>query len=372
MLRTFLWTQILDRLQQTAFCAATTPSMPFPSQSVRSIDDLAMEQSSGLGREFQLVSQRTHWKECANLEKMLESSGPHPDYSQRHSNNCPTQTSGTVSRHVLFVYGSKLWHGIHKPSDILKTSATLPHLLLSKFAFQASPTSIAFPSASAAVPQRDVISEEKFSRSTIVRNRKRTSLSVLKVSESAMSLLERCVCCEARWTTKRTVAQKLDHIEACAKKRVYATETVSILLRKELSLDGDATMDASTTNTHLEDIVQESHPRKKVKSKNGSTVQEFSSETRVSARKRLRSILGPPIAPRGHDEAADAFLPSTQFLLPTLPASAVGVTGMRLLSPSPTMPFLPSKLLQAQSGQTPFISPQCSAFRVSPGPRYTT
>jgi len=45
--------------------------------------------------------------------------------------------------------------------------------------------------------------------------------------------VNRCVCCEAAWTARKSVEQKARHIEDCARQRDFQHDTVMILLQSE-------------------------------------------------------------------------------------------------------------------------------------------
>ncbi|TBU37679.1 hypothetical protein BD309DRAFT_973544 [Dichomitus squalens] len=53
--------------------------------------------------------------------------------------------------------------------------------------------------------------------------------------DSRLSPLSRCVSCDLAWTVRKTVKDKMTHIQSCAKKKRLTDETVSFLLRAELA-----------------------------------------------------------------------------------------------------------------------------------------
>jgi hypothetical protein len=53
-------------------------------------------------------------------------------------------------------------------------------------------------------------------------------------SDHQLKLLERCVSCELGWTARKTVIEKMKHLQACAKKFRLEDETVIVLIQQEL------------------------------------------------------------------------------------------------------------------------------------------
>jgi len=108
-----------------------------------------------------------------------------------------------------------------------------------------------------------------------------------------MSRLQRCVCCEGQWKIKKNIDEKLNHIEVCAKQHTYTLEMVSFLIKRELKMAIEDFKQENTcsTRSHLKEVVQDVFLKRKSKSKKESTLQEFSSQKRVDAMKRLRAIL---------------------------------------------------------------------------------
>ncbi|KAL7282457.1 hypothetical protein ACG7TL_003928 [Trametes sanguinea] len=53
-------------------------------------------------------------------------------------------------------------------------------------------------------------------------------------SDAQLSRLLKCVSCDLTWTVRKTVLQKMKHIQSCAKKNALNDETVKTLIRKEL------------------------------------------------------------------------------------------------------------------------------------------
>ncbi|RDX55689.1 hypothetical protein OH76DRAFT_1478311 [Lentinus brumalis] len=54
-------------------------------------------------------------------------------------------------------------------------------------------------------------------------------------TDADLSRIRRCVSCETSWTVRKSVANKMKHIEVCARKKKLTHETIRVLLRKELN-----------------------------------------------------------------------------------------------------------------------------------------
>lgn len=232
----------------------------------------------------------------------------------------------------------------------IDTFSTPPHSSLSKYAFQAPPPRTKSRSGPITNVQKLLPQGGELTRASILRNQKRARLSAIGASETAISRLGRCVCCEERWKVKKTFREKLSHIEECAKQHACAPETVSILIKKELTKAANPGTDTSVSQkTHLENVVQDALPKRKGRSKE-STLQEFGSQTRADVTKRLRALLGPPV--RLDAQERDFFPASTQALRSSPSHRSLNIsTGVQFPCPpssSPVMHFLPSRLLQAQ------------------------
>jgi hypothetical protein len=134
---------------------------------------------------------------------------------------------------------------------------------------------------------------------------KRSSSSRLvgDFSDTELKKLVKCVSCDIAWTARKSGAQKLVHIQTCAKKTGLTDDTVRILIRKELenaSNDpgpsrhkGKSLADSSTSRTTLlEDVVRDAAPKRKGKRKGTVDALKSVSETRETILGRARELLG--------------------------------------------------------------------------------
>ncbi|XP_006460223.1 hypothetical protein AGABI2DRAFT_117181 [Agaricus bisporus var. bisporus H97] len=200
-------------------------------------------------------------------------------------------------------------------------------LSLNRFAFIDSSASV--PTATA---QRGPTSSDEKPKGS---RRRKPLLSAINASEAALSRLTGCVCCQTKWTVKKTAAQKLNHMDACSKKRSYSPETMSFLIKKELNTAEKAAMEGAEINTHLQSILQDARSKKKRRN-DGPTVQQFTHQTRETILKRARTILGPSV----NLDESDAFLDlpvSTQAVVPCQSVTSTGVAAW-------DMSFRPSTL----------------------------
>lgn len=55
-------------------------------------------------------------------------------------------------------------------------------------------------------------------------------------SDADLARLLKCVSCDLTWTARKSAAQKVKHIQACAKKRALTDSTVAFLIRSELAV----------------------------------------------------------------------------------------------------------------------------------------
>ncbi|KAI0832485.1 hypothetical protein BC628DRAFT_1414781 [Trametes gibbosa] len=120
-------------------------------------------------------------------------------------------------------------------------------------------------------------------------------------SDSQLSRVLKCVSCELAWTARKTVPQKMKHIQTCAKKNGLTDDTVRILLRKELdSAPPVASSSNSTTpapasdsvsETLLEDVLKGAGKKKHGRRPPVMQTVKNVEETRRSILDRARSLL---------------------------------------------------------------------------------
>lgn len=135
-------------------------------------------------------------------------------------------------------------------------------------------------------------------------------------SNAELARLARCVCCRIGWTTRKGVAQKMVHVQSCAKKNAFTDETVKILIRQEVdkataeSQVADAKGKSKAINpenlhtrapkTHMEDIIQGPEPKRRGRRPEVPTLKN-GMETRDENLDRARVILGNHTLPNTRD-----------------------------------------------------------------------
>ncbi|KAH7931250.1 hypothetical protein BV22DRAFT_1115629 [Leucogyrophana mollusca] len=115
-------------------------------------------------------------------------------------------------------------------------------------------------------------------------------------SDSQLSRVIKCVSCEMRWTARKSAAQKMLHIQVCAKKKLLSDDTVRALLHKEMEVfDKNKRKDQqmeedNRTTTFLDAVVNPpKKPGRRLKIQN--TVKALP-ETRKSILDKARLVLG--------------------------------------------------------------------------------
>ncbi|THH15374.1 hypothetical protein EW146_g5092 [Bondarzewia mesenterica] len=127
------------------------------------------------------------------------------------------------------------------------------------------------------IPVSHATSTNTDSGSNVSTKSKRTGATktrlVVNIPDSDLSALLKCVSCDISWTTRKSVAQKVKHIQACYKKKGLTEETLNYLILQELdrtrrTMEEEKTKAASLADvprTYLEGIVDEAGPKKKGK-----------------------------------------------------------------------------------------------------------
>ncbi|KAL1944203.1 hypothetical protein VTO73DRAFT_3388 [Trametes versicolor] len=121
-------------------------------------------------------------------------------------------------------------------------------------------------------------------------------------SDAQLGRVLKCVSCDLAWTTRKTVAQKMKHIQTCAKKNGLSDDTVRTLLQKGLdSLPPVALMSKSATpapapedaapETLLEDLLKDTHKKKPGRRPQVLQTVKSVADTRVTILDRARSLL---------------------------------------------------------------------------------
>ncbi|KAI0938262.1 hypothetical protein AcV5_001091 [Taiwanofungus camphoratus] len=124
-------------------------------------------------------------------------------------------------------------------------------------------------------------------------------------SENDLAKLLKCVSCDLAWTTRKTVVQKLKHIQLCAKKKSLTDSTITILIRKELENASSDTAagkgkgkctspvdeEQQDPGTLLEDVLNDNGTRKKGKRHQAVTTLKSLTQTREAILDKARRLI---------------------------------------------------------------------------------
>ena len=99
--------------------------------------------------------------------------------------------------------------------------------------------------------------------------------------------ISRCVCCNVQWTARKSGAQKMIHIQSCAKKHAFDSETINLLIQKQ-SLEEEPVL----KKTLFENVLVDAAPKEKLKrrKKDGGSLKTVST-SRASILARAQGIL---------------------------------------------------------------------------------
>ena len=113
------------------------------------------------------------------------------------------------------------------------------------------------------------------------------------VEDDDLALLRKCVSCDLSWTSRKTVLQKMKHIQTCAKKNKLDDDTVITLIRTEVTNanDREASSSKPTATTLLENAVQEVLPKKRGRRPKVVESVKQLSDTRQNILDRARLLL---------------------------------------------------------------------------------
>ncbi|VDC06311.1 unnamed protein product [Peniophora sp. CBMAI 1063] len=163
------------------------------------------------------------------------------------------------------------------------------------------------------------------------------------LSDRQLAGLLKCVCCDIKWTTRKSSAQKASHISSCARKHDMTALTVQGLVRKEIDnappavsksarTAKDTPLLSSQVPTHLEDIVNRAEPKKRGRRPAASATVQAPSAAHSDILDRARAVL--------HRENAPVIGPSATS---RRPLSTSGHASPQRL-PEVTQPFAKSAL----------------------------
>jgi len=171
---------------------------------------------------------------------------------------------------------------------------------------------------------------------------------MMSLSPSDFARVSRCICCDTSWTTRKTAAQKMDHIQRCARKHGYDEETVRILIKKENSTNAVEKCISGNpkATTLLEDVIQETAPKKKRNThRSAGNLVASGSASRKTILARARNIITTP----SPDEMPSSSIDVTESTLHHVHGSSTRPTWADRQEAPPTQAFMASKLAQKRS-----------------------
>ncbi|KAH6915317.1 hypothetical protein BKA70DRAFT_1420253 [Coprinopsis sp. MPI-PUGE-AT-0042] len=151
------------------------------------------------------------------------------------------------------------------------------------------------------------------------RTRKVVTEFLPEFSDKDVALVLKCVSCEARWTTRKTSAEKRRHIQSCARKNELTVETIQVLVRKEISKHLPPTpVEEPPAAPLLEPTLFETHnpaenaPKRRTKAAKAAVALVGVASNRDEILNRAQLILGmdQPAFPDTPPRATQGFAPS--------------------------------------------------------------
>ncbi|CDO76252.1 hypothetical protein BN946_scf184470.g10 [Trametes cinnabarina] len=211
------------------------------------------------------------------------------------------QAAAPSSKNSVFVeLADRVLHEL--PEETEKSSDDEGHLKLGRFAY-ANPnparrtmSKTPSPTERGSAPPTEGPTGSKSKRSITPTHRFTGDFS-----DAELSRILKCVSCELAWTARKTVPQKMKHIQSCAKKNGLNDETVRTLLRKELDNLSPVTSasKASTSaptvtlvpETLLEDVLKDTSKKKPGRRPQVLQTVKSITETRDTILEKARSLL---------------------------------------------------------------------------------
>ncbi|KAI0677485.1 hypothetical protein C8Q78DRAFT_1002906 [Trametes maxima] len=180
-------------------------------------------------------------------------------------------------------------------------------------------------------------------------------------SDLQLARILKCVSCDLAWTTRKTVPQKMKHMQTCAKKNGLSDETVRVLLRKELdSLPPVASSSKSKSatpvppstpvpETLLEEVLKDASKKKPGRRPQVLQTVKSVTETRETILDKARSLLGDSAGSSAPHTTADTPVVHSREAPPATQAFSKSHVAATRVPPEPlpadvTQVFGPSRL----------------------------
>lgn len=203
---------------------------------------------------------------------------------------------------------------MHNPSEEDESSKGSSKLNLDRFVFKSSRMARNLQVSTGSTPSTGSAMLNSTAKGL---KQKRLPLS------SDVAQISRCVCCNVRWTARKSGAQKMTHIQSCAKKHALDSETINLLIQKQISLD-----EPVLKKTLFENVLVDAAPKQKVKRRRkeeGSL--KTVSTSRASILARAQGILS-TLADDSKYQSGSSFSGSTQGHSELPSTQAFGSSGL--------------------------------------------
>ncbi|KAK0468176.1 uncharacterized protein EV420DRAFT_450704 [Desarmillaria tabescens] len=182
-----------------------------------------------------------------------------------------------------------------------------PGLNLARFAFTAPPMRKA--SSSTVTSRADSV--EPILKPAATKKSLRADRFAGDFTDAQLGSLLKCVCCNISWTTRKSAAQKMKHVQSCAKKNHFTDSAVRERIRQALeSTDledvptkgkGKAKgQDPSVPETYFHDIVHDAGPRKRTKRVDVPGTVKTLVDTRDAILQKAEAIIGQSASSKVH------------------------------------------------------------------------
>ncbi|KAK0498611.1 hypothetical protein EDD18DRAFT_94747 [Armillaria luteobubalina] len=173
-----------------------------------------------------------------------------------------------------------------------------PGLNFARFAFAAKP---ARKASSSSIPSR-AESVEALPKPVASKKPLRADRFAGDFTDAQLGGLLKCVCCNISWTTRKTAAQKMKHVQSCAKKNNFTDSAVRVRIRQALesvdpedvALKGKGTakgQDSSVPETYFHDVIHDAGPKKRTKRVEAQGTVKTLVDTRDAILQRAETII---------------------------------------------------------------------------------
>ncbi|SJL01808.1 uncharacterized protein ARMOST_05132 [Armillaria ostoyae] len=174
-----------------------------------------------------------------------------------------------------------------------------PGLNLARFAFAAKPTRKV---SSSTVTSR-AESVEALPNHVASKKPLRADRFAEDFTDAQLGGLLKCVCCNISWTTRKTAAQKMKHVQSCAKKNHFTDSAVRARIRQALeNVNPDDVapkgkgkakgQDSSVPETYFHDVVHDAEPKRRTKRVDVLGTVKTLADTRDAILQKAEAIIG--------------------------------------------------------------------------------